>query len=60
MQFLYMREDIQYEEFVVAVYKAKIEVNKGKIVSTKAKALNVEKVSENTDSVEPKDLKQQI
>ena len=52
-----MREDIGYEEFLVAIYEAEIEGSKGKIVSAKAKALNVEKVSENRESVELKDFK---
>ena len=61
MWFLHMKEDTGYEEeFFAAVYEAKTEGSKGKIVSTKAKALTVEKVSENSDHIELKDLKQQI
>ena len=60
MWFLYMKEDTGYEEFLVAAYEAKTEGSKGKIVSTKAKALTVEKVSENSNHIELKDLKQQI
>ena len=44
----------------MVVYKAKTEGSEGKIVSTKAKALNVEKVSENSNGIELKDLKQHI
>ena len=55
-----MREDIGYEEFLVAVYEAKTEGSKGRIVSAKAKALTAEKVSENSDRIELKDLRQQI
>ena len=60
MQFLYMKEDIGYEEFLVAVYEAKTEGSEGKIVSAKAKAWTVEKVTENRDQNELKDLRQQI
>ena len=45
---------------LAVVYKAETEGSEGKIVSTKTKALNVEKVSENSNSVELKDLQQQI
>ena len=38
MQFLYMKKDVGYEEFCVAVYEAKTEGSEGKIVSAKAKA----------------------
>ena len=44
----------------MAVYEAKTEGSKGKIVSTKAKTLTVEKVSENNDHIELKVVKQQI
>ena len=60
MQFLYMKEDVGYEEFLVAVYEAEAEGSEGKIVNTNAKALTVEKVSENNDCIELKDLEQQI
>ena len=60
MQFLYMKEDLGYKEFLAAVYEAEMEGSEGKIVSTKANALTVEKVSENNDHIEFKDLKQQI
>ena len=60
MQFLYIKEDVGYEEFLAAVYEAETEGSKGKIVSAKAKALTVEKVTENRDQNELKDLRQQI
>ena len=59
MQFLCMKEDVGYEKFPAAVYKANTEGSEGKIISVKAKALTVEKVSENSDHTELKDLKQQ-
>ena len=40
--------------------KLRLRDPKGKIVSAKAKALTVEKVSENSDHIELKDLKQHI
>ena len=60
MQFLYMKEDVGYEEFLATVYEAETEGSEGKIVSAKAKGLTVEKVSENSNHIELKDLKQPI
>ena len=60
MQFLYMKEDIGYEEFLAVVYKAETEGSECKIVSANAKALTVEKVTENRDQNELKDLRHQI
>ena len=60
MQFLYMKDDTGYEEFPAAVFEAETEGSEGKIDSTKAKALTVEKVSENSNHNLLKDLKQQI
>ena len=39
MWFLYIKENVGYEEFLVVVYEAKTEGSEGKIVSAKAKAL---------------------
>ena len=55
-----MKEDVGYDEFLAAVYEAKKEGSEGKIVSAKAKALTVERVTENRDQNELKDLRQQI
>ena len=60
MQFLYIKEDVGYEEFLAVVYEAETEGSEGKIVSAKPKALIVEKVVENRDQNELKDLRQQI
>ena len=60
MQFQYMKEDVGYEEFILAVCEADTEGSEGKIVSAKAKALTVKKVTENRDQNELKDLRQQI
>ena len=60
MQFLYMQDNVGYEEFLAAVYEAENEGTEGKIVNTKAKAMTVEKVIEEREKDELKDLKQQI
>ena len=60
MQFLYMKDDVGYKEFLTLVCEAVMEGSEGKIVSTKAKALTVEKVIESRDQNELKDLRQQI
>ena len=60
MWFLYIKEDVGYEEFLAAVYEAKTEGSKGKIVCAKAKALTVEKITKIRDQNEMKDLRQQI
>ena len=41
MQFLYMKDDVSYEEFLAAVYEAENEGTKGKVVNIKAKADSV-------------------
>ena len=60
MQFLYMKDDVGYEEFLVVVYEAEIKGTEGKVVTMKAKAMTVEKVIEEREKSELKDLKQQI
>ena len=60
MQFLYMKEHVGYEEFLAAVYVAETKGSKGKIVSAKAKALTVEKITEDRDQNELKDLRPEI
>ena len=46
MQFLYMKDDVGYEEFLSVVYEAENEGTVGKVVNMKAKAMTVEKVIE--------------
>ena len=46
MRFLYMKEEVGYEEFLAAVYEAETEGTEGKILNVKAKAMTVEKVVE--------------
>ena len=60
MQFLYMKEDVGYEEFLAPVYEAGMEGSEGKVVNVKAEALTVEKINDNKEQNELKDLKQQI
>ena len=57
MQFLYMKEDVGYEEFLATVYEAEMEGSEGKVVNVKAKALTVEKIIENKEQNELKDLR---
>ena len=59
MQSLYMKDDVGYEELLAAVYEAENEGTEGKIVNTKAKAMTVEKVIEEREKDELKDLKWQ-
>ena len=60
MRFLYMKEEVGYEEFLVAVYEAKTEGTEGKILSAKAKAMMVEGVIDKDEPTDLKDIKQQI
>ena len=58
--FLYMKEDVGYEEFLAAVYEAETEGSEGKVLNVKAKAMTVEKIVDNKEQNELKDLRQQI
>ena len=60
MQFFYIKDDVGYEEPLAAVYEAENEGTDGKMVTMKAKAMTVEKVIEEREKSELKDLKQQI
>ena len=60
MWFPYMKEDVGYEEFLAAVYEAETEGSEGKVVNVTAKALTVEKITENREQNELRDLRQQI
>ena len=48
------------KSFLAAVYEAETEGSEGKVVNVKAKALTVEKIVENKEQNELKDLRQQI
>ena len=60
MRFLYMKEDVGYEEFLAAVYEAETEGSGGKVLNLKAKAMTVEKITDNKEQNGLKDLRQQI
>ena len=59
MQFLYMKDDVGYEEFLAALYEAENEGAEGKVLTMEAKAMTMEKAIEREKS-KLKDLKQQI
>ena len=60
MRFLYMKEEVGYEEFLAAMYEAKTEGTEGKILSAKAKAMMVKKVVDKDEPTNLQDIKQQI
>ena len=60
MQFLYMKDDMGYEEFLAAVYEAENEGTESKVLNVKVKAMTVEKVMDVKENIDLKDLKQQI
>ena len=55
-----MKDNVGYEEFLAAVYEAENEGTEGKVVNMKAKAMTGEKVIEEREKDELKDLKWQI
>ena len=60
MRFLYMKKEVEYEEFLAAVYEAETEGTEGKILSVKAKAMTVEKVVDKNEPTNLQGIKQQI
>ena len=60
MRFLYMKEEVGYEEFLAMVYEAETEETEGRILNVKAKAMTVKKVVENKEPTDLQDIKQQI
>ena len=60
MRFLYMKEEVGYEEFLAAVYEAETEGMEGKILNVKAKAMMVKKVVEKKEPTDLQNIKQQI
>ena len=60
VMFLYMKEEVGYEEFLAMVYEAETEGTEGKILNIKAKAMTVEKVVEKNEPTDLQDIKQQI
>ena len=60
MRFLYMKEEVGYEEFLAMVYEAETEGTEGKILNVKVKAMTAEKVVEKKEPTDLQDIKQQI
>ena len=60
MRFLYMKEEVGYEEFLAAMDKAENEGSENKVLSVKAKAMAVEKSIDDKEQNDLQDLKQQI
>ena len=60
MRFLYIKDNVGYEEFLAAVYKAENEGSENKVLLVKAKAMTVEKIIDDKEQNDLKDLKQQI
>ena len=59
MTFLYMKEEVGYEEFLAMVYEAETEGTEGKILNVKAKHMTVKKVVEKKEPTDLQDIKQQ-
>ena len=60
MRFLYMKEEVGYEEFWATVLRLKQKGLKGRILNIKAKAMAVEKVVDKNEPTDLQDIKQQI
>ena len=60
MRLLYMKEEVGYEEFLAAMYEAENEGSENKVLSVKAKAMTVEKIIDDKEQNNLRDLKQQI
>ena len=57
MRFLYMKENVGYEKFLAVVYEAETEGSEGKMLNVKAKAMTVEKITNNKEQEKLKDPK---
>ena len=55
-----MQDDVGYEEFLAMVYEAENEGSENKVLSVKAKAMIVEKIIDDKQQNDLRDLKQQI
>ena len=55
MQFLYMKDDVSYEEFLATVYEAENEGTESKVLNVKAKAMTVEQVIDGKERNKLKD-----
>ena len=55
-----MKEDMGYEKFLAVVYEAETGGSEGKVLNVKAKAMTVEKITDNKEQNKLKYLRQQI
>ena len=60
MQFLYMKDDVGYEEYLATVCEAENEWIEGKVVNMKAKAMTMEKFIEEREKSELKDFNSKL
>ena len=60
MRYLYLKEEVGYEEFLATLYEAETEGTEGKVLNVKAKAMTVEKVVNKNELTDLQDIKQQI
>ena len=60
MRFMYTKDDVNYEEFLAVVYVAENEGTESKVLNVKAKAMTIEKIKDDKERINLKDLKQQI
>ena len=55
-----MKDDVSYEEFLAAVYEAENEGTDSMVLNVKAKAMTVEKVIDDKERNELKDLNKKL
>ena len=60
MRFLYMKEEVGYEELLATVYEAETGGMEGKILNVKVKAMTIEKVVEKKEPTDLQGIKQQM
>ena len=58
MMFLYMKDVVSYEEFLAAVYETENEGTESKVLNVKTKAMTTEKITDDKERNDVKDLKQ--
>ena len=55
-----MKEEVGYEEFLASMYEAENEGSENKVLSVKAKAMTLEKIIDDKEQNDLRNLKQQI
>ena len=55
-----MKDNVSYEEFLAVVYEAENDRTESKLFNVKAKAMTIEKIIDDKERNDLKDLKQQI